>query len=130
MNAVALFYIGDETTASGSVNRGDIALLVAGGEIDFSAGPVLRERLLATIQHGRHHLVVDLSEVTFIDSTAIGVLVGAASRLHDSGGGWVAAVCPEDNERVLRIFDIAGVDSVITVYPTREEALSAMMIAG
>jgi anti-sigma B factor antagonist len=74
--------------------------------------------------------VLDLCEVTFIDSTAIGVLVGAAARLQESGGGSVAAVCPDHNERVLRIFDIAGVDSVITLYPSREEALSALATAG
>jgi anti-sigma B factor antagonist len=123
---LALFYICDETAASGMVRRADIALLVAGGEIDFSAGPVLRERLLATIQHGRHHLVIDLTEVTFIDSTAIGALVGAATSVQADGVGSVRVVCAPGNDRVMRIFDIGGVSNLIELHASRAQALAAV----
>ncbi|HXN39101.1 MAG TPA: STAS domain-containing protein [Solirubrobacteraceae bacterium] len=103
----------------------ELVVLVAGGELDFHASPRLRESIAEHIRAGARHIVLDLSSVTFIDSTAIGVLVGAATRLQEAGGGSVAAVCSDENERVLRIFDIAGVDSVITLYSSREQAFSA-----
>jgi hypothetical protein len=70
--------------------------------------------------------VVDLSAVTFIDSTAIGVLMAAATALRESGGGSLAVVCAEENDRVLRIFDIADVASVIALYRSAVEALLAL----
>ncbi len=72
--------------------------------------------------------MLDLSDVTFIDSTAIGVLAGTVARLDEAGGGSLAVV--STHEKVLQIFEITGLDSVITVYGSREEALSAFSMAG
>jgi anti-anti-sigma factor len=74
-------------------------------------------------------LVVDLSPTTFIDSTAIGALVGAVMRLREHQDGSLAVVCSEKNERVLRTFDIAGVTGLIVLYPSREAALLALATA-
>jgi anti-sigma B factor antagonist len=74
--------------------------------------------------------VLDLSMVTFIDSTAIGVLVGAVMRLREVEGGSLTVVCADENQRVLRIFEIAGVESLITLHSSREEALSELAVAG
>jgi anti-sigma B factor antagonist len=127
---MSFFYIGDDVTVDGRVFGDDVGLLVAGGELDFGASPHIRERLADQVNSGMRRLVLDVSTVTFIDSTAIGVLVGAAVRLQETGGGSLAVVCPEENERVLRIFEIAGVDSLISVYGSREEALAALTVAG
>jgi anti-sigma B factor antagonist len=109
---------------------GDVLVLVAGGEIDFAASPQLRERIAEELGAGSRRLVLDLSRVTFLDSTAIGVLVGAAMRLREHGGGSLAVVCEEENKHVLRTFDIAGVTSMVALYTSREEALSALAMAG
>jgi anti-sigma B factor antagonist len=118
---MSLFYITEDLSG----DHHELVVLVAGGELDFHASPRLRESIAEQIGAGCRRIVLDLSAVTFIDSTAIGVLIGAATRLQEAGGGSVAAVCSDDNERVLRIFDIAGVDSVITLYSSREQAVSA-----
>jgi anti-sigma B factor antagonist len=123
------FYISDDATVDG-LYFDEVALLVAGGEIDYDASPRLRECLADRIHAGKRHLVLDLSAVTFIDSTAIGVLVGAVMRLREQGvAGSLSVVCAEENRRVTRIFDIAGVDSLIALYRTREEALSTFVVA-
>jgi anti-sigma B factor antagonist len=127
---MGLFYISEDAAEEHTPDRDELVVLVAGGELDHHASPRLRTCIAEHVHAGRRRVVVDLSAVTFIDSTAIGVLVGAAARLQESGGGSVAAVCADDNERVLRIFEIAGVESVITLYPSREEALSAPATAG
>jgi anti-sigma B factor antagonist len=119
------FYIGDDTAVQDAEN---VALIVAGGELDYEASPQLRARILSAIDSGKRNLVLDLSAVGFIDSTAIGVLAGALARLDQVGGGSLAVVCT--HEKVLQIFDITGLDDVIELHDSREQALSALAIAG
>jgi anti-sigma B factor antagonist len=127
---MGFFYIGDEA-ADGAATYGDgVAVLAAGGELDYAASPQLKERLGESIDAGARHLVLDLSLATFIDSTAIGVLVGAVMRLRDLDGGSLTVVCADENQRVLRIFEIAGVESLFTLHSSREEALSELALAG
>jgi anti-sigma B factor antagonist len=56
------------------------AVITIAGELDYAASPQLRDRMLAQIATGRRRLLLDFSEVTFIDSTAIGVIVSALAR--------------------------------------------------
>jgi anti-sigma B factor antagonist len=120
------FYIGDEVQVE---NAGpDLAILVVGGEVDFEVSPQLKARMMRAIKAGRRRLVLDLTDVTFIDSTAIGVIAGAVEKLDEVGGGSLAIVCT--HEKVMQIFEITGLDSVITVHSSREEALAALAVAG
>ena len=120
------FYIGDEVQVEDAGK--DLAILVVGGEVDFEVSPQLKARMMRTIKAGRRRLVLDLSDVTFIDSTAIGVIAGAVEKLDEAGGGSLAIVCTHD--KVMQIFEITGLDSVITVHPSRQEALAALTLAG
>jgi anti-sigma B factor antagonist len=92
------------------------------GEVDVYTAPQLRERLDQEIEAGRHDLVVDLSGVSFMASTGLGVLVGRLKqiRLHD---GSMRLVCAHD--RVLKVFVITGLDKVFAIYPTVGEAVTA-----
>lgn len=123
---MSYFFITDEVASDGLHCDEDVAVLVAGGDIDYNATPQLRARVADHVHTGKRRLVFDLSKVTFIDSTAVGVLVGALVRVQDGGGGSVTVVCAEDNRKVLRIFEIAGVENLIELYHTREEALWAL----
>jgi anti-sigma B factor antagonist len=123
------FYIISDGAPVEDAGCGDVALLAVGGEIDYAASPQLRERIADHVKAGRRHLVVDLSAVTFIDSTTIGVLVGAVARLREAGGS-LAVVCEQENVKVLRIFEITGLESMIELHRSREEAVSALALAG
>jgi anti-sigma B factor antagonist len=123
---MGFFYISDDGTVDGAELGNDVVVLVAGGEIDYSASPQLSERLSERIEGGTTRVMLDLSTVTFIDSTAIGALVSAATRLHGLGRGTLAVVCPEENRRVVRILEIAGVDSVIALHNSREDAIAEL----
>jgi anti-sigma B factor antagonist len=118
------FYISDETVDEGTA--GGVDVFAAGGEIDYAASPLLDEHIARHIKAGTRHLVIDLSAATFIDSTAIGVLMGAVGRLRESCGGTLAVVCVDEN--VLKILEISGLQAAIAIYRTREEALSALAL--
>jgi anti-sigma B factor antagonist len=127
---MSFFYISEGVTAEGVDCGDDVAVLLAGGELDYEASPRLRERIGEHIKAGKRLLVLDLSAASFIDSTVIGVLVGAAARLREASDGSLAIVCADENERVLRIFEISGASSSITLHRSLEEALSASAMAG
>ena len=99
-----------------------VAAVAVTGYVDFDAAPALKHSLVDCIEAGRSQLVVDLAEAGFIDSTAIGVLVGALKRLQESGGSLVV-VCA--NENVQSIFELVGLDEVITLHRSRDDAISA-----
>lgn len=111
----------------------ELAVITAGGELDHAVSPELRERVFEQIAAGRRRLLLDFSAVTFIDSTVIGVIVGALARLRALGGGAIAVVCgeestpatiPEDLASVRKIFQIAGVDAGVALCSSRAQALS------
>jgi len=99
-----------------------VAIVAVHGYLDFDAAPALKHSLVECIEAGTGHLVVDLAETGFIDSTAIGVLVGATKRLQESGGSLVV-VCA--NENVQSIFELVGLDEVINLHRSRDDAISA-----
>ncbi len=89
------------------------------GELDLATAPRLKWPLLDSLKAGRKQLLVNLSGVTFIDSTALSVLVGVHRKLDESAH--MAVVCTNSN--VLRIFEVAGLKVAFEIFPTREQAL-------
>ena len=119
------FYIGDDVQVE-DADPG-LAVLVVGGEVDYEVSPQLKARLMKAIKAGTRRFVLDLTDVSFIDSTAIGVIAGAVERLDEVGGGSVAVV--STHEKVMQIFEITGLDNVLTVHSSREDALAALAVA-
>ena len=89
-------------------------VLEVGGEVDVYTAPRLRERLVELVDGGARQVVVDLGRVDFLDSTGLGVLVGALKRLRAAGGSF-ALVC--DKEPLLKIFRITALDQVFPLLP-------------
>lgn len=98
---------------------GDHTVLDVGGEVDVYTAPRLRERLVELVEQGAKHVVVDLSRVEFLDSTGLGVLVGALKRLR-AVNGTLGLVCA--HERLLKIFRITALDRVFALYDSVETA--------
>ena len=98
----------------------DHTLLRVIGEIDVYTAPKLREQLIKLADDGVRRIVVDLGMVEFLDSTGLGVLVGALKRAKASGGSF-ALVC--NQPRLLKIFRITGLERVFQMYPTVADAL-------
>jgi anti-sigma B factor antagonist len=98
------------------------ALVTASGELDLYSAPELKERVTRWIDLGRTRIVIDMSEATFIDSTAIGVLVGGLRRVQELGGS-LELVCVHKD--ILRVLDIVGLDQVFAIHESREDALAS-----
>lgn len=95
------------------------------GEIDAVTAPQLGMRLLGLAEEGKRAVVVDLSKVTFMDSTGLGVLLNAVRALA-SRRGKLVLVCP--NERVLRPFQVTGLVDRMSIFPSREAALGGLAL--
>jgi len=94
-------------------------VVTVAGEIDVYTAPKLREKLIELVSEGTYDVVVDLEKVDFLDSTGLGVLVGALKRVkaHD---GSLALVCTQD--KILKIFKITGLTKVFPIHSSVDEA--------
>ena len=108
-------------------DHGERAVVHLGGEIDVYTAPLVREKIDEEIHAGRNDLVVDLSDVTFVDSTGLGVLVGRL-KLARTRGGSLSLVGTDD--RVLKVFSITGLDKVFEIHPDLETALATRAASG
>lgn len=101
---------------------GDFEIIEVGGEIDVYTAPRLREAIVAAVDAGHTRLIVDVRKVDFLDSTGLGVLVGALKRVRADGGS-LDIVCTQ--ERILKIFEITGLDKVFGLHGSVGEARDA-----
>jgi anti-sigma B factor antagonist len=104
------------------ISRNDGSLVVSlVGELDLYNANDVREVLLQCCAEGPHRLVVDLSGVKFIDSTALGVLIEARTKLENRRGFLLAAPGLETR----RALKISGLDRHFVVHDSLEDALAA-----
>ena len=97
------------------------SVVSAEGEVDVSPAPALRQRLYELPESAK--VVVDLSEVTFLDSTGLGVLVAALKRVRESdAGGDLRLVVTRP--QVSKVLEVTGLSTVFSVFPSLDEALA------
>jgi anti-anti-sigma factor len=90
------------------------------GEMDIATSPELTTRLATVRGPVPYYVLVDLSELTFIDSTGIKALVSSAKELEARGGGLIV-FAPMAN--VQRVFDIVQLPEVLTIVPSLDDAI-------
>jgi anti-sigma B factor antagonist len=100
----------------------EVGVVTLEGEIDIYSSPQFKEVLLKGIEEGANHVIIDLTDVTFIDSTALGVLVSGAKRVRPRNGS-LDIICVDEN--IIRILEITGLDRIFGIYQSRAEALKA-----
>ena len=99
------------------------ALVAVCGELDMLTVPRLREELDAVIDRGANRLVLDLTDVTFIDSLSLAAIVTVRRKLGE--GGRVGVVIEEGSYAML-IFEIGGLDSIVELFHSRERAVARL----
>ena len=113
-------------TLSVSTRTADGCTVVAvAGDVDISTSPELRSALAEITGAGARAVVVDLTDVPFLDSTALGVLVGAYTALRNNGGRFALV---SDHEGVLKVLRITALHDVLGVHPTLDKAIAAVTL--
>jgi anti-sigma B factor antagonist len=102
--------------------NGDCAVLQVSGEVDAYTAPMLREQIRELTAKGVVHLIADLSQVDFLDSTGLGALVGGLKRLREAGGSLTLVIVAP---RILRLFQITGLTKVLAIHPSVADAITA-----
>jgi anti-sigma B factor antagonist len=99
---------------------GGTHVVAVAGEIDLFTAPEFKQRVSAPIDAGCPRVVVDLTETTFIDSSSLGVLIGAHRRLRRIDGALSIVV---NHEAISKTFKITGLDGVFHIVESLDEAL-------
>jgi len=89
------------------------------GELDAYTAPDLRDTLAEHIRSGVAWIIADLGQLRYLDSTGLGILVGAAKQCRQAGGD-LAVAC--DRRNLLKIFQISGTQEILNVVADVEAA--------
>jgi stage II sporulation protein AA (anti-sigma F factor antagonist) len=108
-------------------NRGSTLIATFIGELDhhfaeYARNKIEREILKATTRN----VIFDLSGLSFMDSSGIGVLVGRYANIRKLGGR-AAIICR--NQKILQILEISGILKLMAIYEELDHAVSALLIA-
>ena len=97
------------------------AVMRVSGEIDMATAPKLRQHVQNVTARGPDGLVLDLDRVDFIDSTGLGVMVGAAKRMRMSDGA-LRIVCSQSH--LVELFELTRLNEVFDLFETLDDALA------
>jgi anti-sigma B factor antagonist len=112
------------TTLRVSVEEfGGADVLELAGDAELSTVDEFIQRLLELSASGRARIILDLSLVSFVDSTVVNALLASVARIRRSGGDLVI-VCP--NPDVRRVFDVTGLEAIFRIVDTRAQAASTL----
>ena len=98
----------------------DCAVLRVAGEVDVYTAPQLRERVIGLLAGGVRHIVADLREVEFLDSTGLGALVGSLRRLRQQDGSHKL----DTSGAILKIFGLTGLWHAFALCPSVPDAIA------
>lgn len=96
----------------------DRYLITVSGEVDLATSPDLDVAIIAAIDSGATSVVIDLTDVSFMDSSGLGVIVRALKRCREAENDLDLVIT---NERVLKVFGITGLDQVIPIHATIQD---------
>ena len=102
----------------------DAFVVAARGELDVATAAGLQNALETARSSGARRLIADLAAVTFLDSAALGVIVKSARKLRMNGGELVVVT---DDPRIVRVFEITGLDNVVRLERSLVEAVNELV---
>ena len=100
-----------------------VPIIDVDGEIDVYTVPRFKDKLKELIEDGRKHLLVNLSKVSYMDSSGFGALLGATKQLRPDGGTLGLVGC---NQVIARMLKITRLNTIFDMYDTEEEAIGAV----
>jgi anti-sigma B factor antagonist len=103
------------------IRKQGASIVVLKGDVDLESSPAAREVLLKSVD-GAGKVLVDLSSVTYIDSSGVASLVEALQAAKRNGGRFALVAASDPTRRVL---ELARLDKVFTMYTTVDEGMKA-----
>lgn len=103
-------------------HRDDMPVLDVVGEIDIYTTPQFKEAVSAAIDEGKPGIVINMSQVTYMDSSGFGTLLSATKRLRPINGALYLSGC---NDAINRMLQITRLNTIFGIYATEDEALAA-----
>ncbi len=104
---------------------GEVAVLAVSGQITLSKGDVvLKDKVRSLIQQGRNKIVIDLGEVSYVDSSGLGELVHAYATAKNAGGALKLARVTK------RLKDLLTITKLVTVFDTYDDEAAALASFG
>ena len=100
-------------------DAGDTLVFRLRGSLDLATAPTVRAALNDATDNDSHHIIVDLTQLEFLDSTGLGVLIGAHRRAAEHGGSLRLIV---HDGPIARLLHITGLIGVFAVYHSLEDA--------
>lgn len=107
--------------------REGATVIAVGGELDLGSSPRLREAGVRQLVAGVPLLVLDLTDLEFLDSTGLGVIVGLLKRARTLGSDLRLVIA---RERVRAPFRVTGIDTLLPIHPDVDGALAGAAIGG
>jgi anti-sigma B factor antagonist len=102
-----------------SGNAGEALVFKLRGSLDLATSPTVRAALTDATEKGRKDLIVDLTQLEFLDSTGLGAMIGAHRRAAEHGGSLRLIV---NEGPIARLLNITGLIRVLAVYHSLEDA--------
>ena len=101
----------------------ELAVVSVSGELDLYTAPRVRTGIEEAGAVGADRVIVDLSETSFIDSAALGLLVQETKRLEGCGHSLVLVT---SDPRTRRVVELSGLNQVLRTYATLQDAISGL----
>ncbi|MGA4845807.1 STAS domain-containing protein [Streptomyces sp. G5(2025)] len=112
----------DDAHLSVQHTSGPLAVAVVTGAMERHTASAVRSTALDVINQGQPHLILDLTGVTFCDSSGLSALIGIWHGANDADGSLALAAVPA---RLMRILTLTGVDTLMPIHATPADALAA-----
>ncbi|HEY1736558.1 MAG TPA: STAS domain-containing protein [Methylovirgula sp.] len=95
------------------------------GRLDSASGPAFEKDLLAQIEGGRHRMLLDFSDLQYISSAGLRIVLLAAKKMKSAGGKM--ALCAL-NPQIAEVFEISGFSNILDIHPSRDAALKVLAV--
>ncbi|ARU63166.1 anti-sigma F factor antagonist [Tumebacillus avium] len=107
--------------------RGDTLIVRLSGELDHHTAEMVRNQVEAELDRGlTEHLVLNLEDLSFMDSSGLGVILGRYKRVTQAGGRM--ALCSV-NDQLKKLFELSGMLKILRIYPSETQALAETGVA-
>jgi anti-sigma B factor antagonist len=100
-----------------------VTIIAPRGRIDMASAPAFREQVKQLVESGSKHVVVDLGDVSFIDSSGLGAIIGCLKMARQADGELRIACA---NQQVLLVLDLTSLNRVLPPYESVEEAIAGL----